>query len=160
MTDKTRDRHYTGFTSGWVKRWVVTTVTFNVLSLLVCLSCVTSWFMEKVTGSWDDDWDGKGGRFFGYLVCRDRSCAADQWVLGGRDWSGQCSWAILEKHQEQRRAVLLAWGSSSSGSVGKTIMQVTFAETSVDSGARPLRDARAAGVSSHLGYLVINRLVL
>lgn len=38
-------------------------------------------------------------------------------------------------------------------------MQVTFAETS-DSGARPLRDARAAGAGSHLGYLVINRLVL
>lgn len=72
----------------------------------------------------------------------------------------KCSRGILEKHQENRRAVLLEWGSSSSGSVGKTIMQVTFVETSVDSGARPLRNARAAGVSSHLGYLVINPLVL
>lgn len=53
MTDKTRDRNYTGFTSVWVKRWVVTTVTFNVLSLLVCVSCVMwLWFMEKVTGRW------------------------------------------------------------------------------------------------------------
>lgn len=53
MTDKTRGRNYTGFTSVWVKTWVVTTVTFNVLSLLVCVSCVMwLWFMEKVTGRW------------------------------------------------------------------------------------------------------------
>lgn len=34
----------------------------------------------------------------------------------------------------------LEQGSFSSGSVGKTIMQVTFVETSLDSGIRPLRD--------------------
>lgn len=51
-------------------------------------------------------------------------------------------------------------GSFSRDSVEKTIMQVTFVGTSVDSGVRPLRDVRAAGVACHLGYLVINRCVL
>lgn len=56
--------------------------------------CCLFWFVYPVSGgcgSWkklqvgeDDDWDGKGGRLFDCLVCRGRSCAADQWVMGGR----------------------------------------------------------------------------
>lgn len=52
MTAKTRDRKYTaGLPLGGLRDGVLTTVTFNLLSLQVCLCYgVWLWFMEKVTG--------------------------------------------------------------------------------------------------------------
>ena len=86
MTNKTRDRKYTAsLPLGGLRDGVLTTVTFKLLSLQVCLSyAVWLWFREKVTGrqGWQVGW--KRGRLFDHLMHGSRSCAAGQWVMVGK----------------------------------------------------------------------------
>lgn len=78
MADKTRDRNYSvSLLLCGLRDGILGTVTFNLLSLQVCLSYVL-WLWKKLQVGKGDKWDDKGRRIFDHLVHGGKSCAADQ----------------------------------------------------------------------------------